>query len=174
MPPARPVGSKQIEHGYVRVKTAAGQRRWPYEHHVVWEAANGPIPRGCELHHVNRDRTDNRLENLELCTSKSTHMQRHADNLDAVRHSWQGHRHSDETKAQMSASAKALWQSEERRAHISAKTRERRALPQETQTRILSLRESGLSFEKIAEIVFGKRSAGPRVRNFLIGGRSRY
>lgn len=37
-------------------------------HRVVWEAFNGPIPTGLQINHINEDKTDNRLENLELVT----------------------------------------------------------------------------------------------------------
>lgn len=37
-------------------------------HRLVWEAFNGPIPEGLEINHKNRNRADNRLENLELLT----------------------------------------------------------------------------------------------------------
>lgn len=35
-------------------------------HRRVWEAANGPIPAGHLIHHINGIKTDNRIENLEL------------------------------------------------------------------------------------------------------------
>lgn len=39
-------------------------------HRVVWEAFNGEIPEGMEIDHINTIRSDNRLENLRLVTSK--------------------------------------------------------------------------------------------------------
>lgn len=35
-------------------------------HKKVWEDAHGPVPDGYLVHHINEDKTDNRLENLEL------------------------------------------------------------------------------------------------------------
>jgi len=37
-------------------------------HRVLWEAFNGCIPKGIEINHINLNRQDNRLENLELVT----------------------------------------------------------------------------------------------------------
>ena len=37
-------------------------------HRVLWEAFNGRIPKGLEVNHINLNRQDNRLENLELVT----------------------------------------------------------------------------------------------------------
>lgn len=37
-------------------------------HHYVWELHNGPIPDGALLDHINRDKLDNRIENLRLVT----------------------------------------------------------------------------------------------------------
>ena len=36
------------------------------EHDIVWEGENGPIPAGYDVHHINEDKLDNRIENLEL------------------------------------------------------------------------------------------------------------
>ena len=39
-------------------------------HRLVWEAFNGSIPEGMQINHLNEIKTDNRLENLSLCTAK--------------------------------------------------------------------------------------------------------
>lgn len=37
-------------------------------HRIVWIMINGDIPDGMEIDHINRDRYDNRIENLRLVT----------------------------------------------------------------------------------------------------------
>lgn len=39
-------------------------------HRLVWEAFNGPIPEDMQVNHINEDKSDNRLENLNLMTPK--------------------------------------------------------------------------------------------------------
>ena len=49
--------------GYLVVEIKEKERKI---HRLVWEAFNGPIPEGMEVNHINEDKTDNRLENLNL------------------------------------------------------------------------------------------------------------
>jgi hypothetical protein len=59
------------EHGTI---TAKGYRRarWDGRHqfvHVwVWEQANGPIPDGYQIHHIDGDKQNNDLANLTIVT----------------------------------------------------------------------------------------------------------
>ena len=60
--------------GYVKLRVGrthplADPNGYAYEHVVAWVAAGNPEPREDEvLHHRNGNKTDNRIENLELFT----------------------------------------------------------------------------------------------------------
>ena len=65
--------------GYVQVRVPPERRkgrRYQAEHRVVWEDANGSIPKGYIVHHKNEIKNDNRLENLE-CISRKEHNHLH-------------------------------------------------------------------------------------------------
>ena len=55
------------EKGYVRYqKDEDGRLR--FEHCIVWEKANGKIPLGMQIHHIDFNRENNNIQNLKLVT----------------------------------------------------------------------------------------------------------
>lgn len=71
-------------HGYV------------FEHILVWERESGmALPAHCCIHHLNGNKTDNRIENLCMMLHKAHTIHHHS-----------GRKRSEETKAKISAKAK--------------------------------------------------------------------
>lgn len=63
-----PVGTKRVNpDGYVHLKHGKGTDAWMLEHRYVMQQHLGRALRDDEtVHHINGDRTDNRIENLQL------------------------------------------------------------------------------------------------------------
>lgn len=73
-PQRRPNGTGTVtKDGYVRYGAGG---KLVYEHTLVWEAANGPVPKGCHIHHKDEDTSNNVLSNL-VCWSASKHKTYH-------------------------------------------------------------------------------------------------
>jgi hypothetical protein len=62
--------------GYSRIYDPA-TKRLRMEHDLIWERAHGPIPAGFAVHHINHDKLDNRIENLESL-DPLTHKRHHS------------------------------------------------------------------------------------------------
>lgn len=65
------IGKEQQGHinrnGYCAIRIANKEYM---RYRIVWEMFNGPIPPGMHIDHVNRDRADDRLDNLRLVTPR--------------------------------------------------------------------------------------------------------
>ena len=53
---------------YKRLYVGKASQYHMYEHHMVWMRAHGDIPEGKVIDHINENKADNRLENLQLLT----------------------------------------------------------------------------------------------------------
>ena len=70
--PGEPISSVDV-HGYGRVKL----NKQDYKiHRIIWAMANGRDPGELEIDHRNRDKSDNRPQNLRVATSKQNKQNR--------------------------------------------------------------------------------------------------
>lgn len=70
-----PVGSTRVCDGYVYrkmsdVRHVPWTQNWVLEHRRIWEETHGPVPAGHALKFKNGNKTDVRLDNLELITRR--------------------------------------------------------------------------------------------------------
>jgi len=73
----RPVKTGLLKHYVVVRLCKGGAYRCMSLHRMLWEAFIGPIPGRLEINHKNLDRSDNRLENLELVTHQENILHAH-------------------------------------------------------------------------------------------------
>jgi hypothetical protein len=71
----RPIRGRS-RHGYLRVRVS--QTTHVPVHRFIWESVHGPIPDGVFIDHINGDISDNRIENLRMCTNSQNQMNQHA------------------------------------------------------------------------------------------------
>lgn len=120
-------------------------KRIPY-HLYIWIINNGPIPKGCHIHHIDGNKLNNDISNLQ-CMTKGEHSALHTkqkwldpefkekmrqvsknrirtdEEKDKIRNKLVGHRVSDESKQKMSDKAK-LRLTEEYKEKLSNKTKQ--------------------------------------------------
>lgn len=63
----KPVG-RVNRSGYLVIDRRSHGSGQQLAHRMIWESVNGPIAAGFEINHLNGDKLDNRIENLELVT----------------------------------------------------------------------------------------------------------
>lgn len=81
-----PVGATRLVDGYLYrkisdVRNVPWTRNWRQEHYLIWESAHGPIPKGHNVGFKNGDRTDIRLDNLELVSRRENMARNTVHNL---------------------------------------------------------------------------------------------
>lgn len=65
-----PVGKERITRdGYTEVKVAE-PNKWKLKHRLIWEDANGPIPKGCVIIFLDGDKANCSLENLVMISQR--------------------------------------------------------------------------------------------------------
>jgi hypothetical protein len=94
----RPVGSERVNvDGYVEIKVSdisspdakIRQRNWKMKHVVIWEAANGPVPKGNMIIFLNGNKLDMALKNLMMISRQAhavmCHLKWYTNNRDVTK-----------------------------------------------------------------------------------------
>ncbi len=127
-------GNAHLSNGYLRLPDGELLHRKIYEKYV------GKIPENYQIHHLNEDKLDNRVENL-ICLSRSEHRTLHMTKNNPMR----GKVHTKEAKDRISKANKGRIVSDEAKAKISAANKGR---PMHENTRnALYLRMKGCTFD---------------------------
>lgn len=73
------------EHGYKMVTFGRGRRKLAHRAVMEWHLGRA-LGESEVVHHVNGDKLDNRIENLELLAGQSSHMRKHAKHVSTDTH----------------------------------------------------------------------------------------
>lgn len=105
-------------HGYYKVALCKNGKVKNFRiHRLVVEAFIGKIPKGLVVNHINECPTDNRLENLEICTIREN--VNHGTANARRSESSKGKKISEEAKRKLSESLKGRKFSEEHKRNLS-------------------------------------------------------
>ena len=89
--------------GYERVKIDG---KTLYLHRLVWEDHFGEIPNDFHIHHIDGDKTNNEVSNLEMISAHEHIVKRHFDNFIKM-----------QKKGQESAKSSCAWKKAQEKAH---------------------------------------------------------
>ena len=85
-------GTAKLYGNYYRISSGKEGNNKKYLHRLIWEDHYGKsVPKGYVVHHLNGDKTDNRIQNLQ-CVEQKLHRKFHSSNI------------TEETRNQMSKS----------------------------------------------------------------------
>lgn len=107
------IGSTDKKDNYVKVQPPKGYKHCKF-HQYIWICVNGDIPKGYDIHHIDGNKQNNSIYNLELVEHKK-HLSEHKKG----NKNWQGKHHSNETKNKISKINKGRIVSEETKRKIS-------------------------------------------------------
>ena len=111
--------AKLNEDGYYIITSRKKGYSHKFLHRLIWEDWYGkPVPDGYVIHHLNGDKTDNRIQNLQ-CVERSKHIAFHNKSRCGENSSMFGKHHSEETKRKISKSKKGKSLSKKGRLNMS-------------------------------------------------------